>query len=192
MANIIVISFITNMKGNPSAGYPRFSGSKLRKKDPDSQNLRFGLFGLLDGDQGIGYAFEDTTIEAVLIQKLQYSFQATVRGTPADYQFLPDRSGIKLLPPVVEKDHSLTWLIPFKHVDLTGKEWDVYLVVAGEDVYIAGNDVSFSSGCYEYSVWERIAKGCQNEEQALLIRAATQHAITQGFPPVAAISQFGS
>lgn len=148
--NIAIANFSPQEVFNSS--WPRFTGFKVK----GNPNIASGMFGLVDRDVRMHAFFKDTNIRDVLRDRLKYSHRQEVNGSPVDITYGTDDVGtVKMAPPKL-LDMSIRWLPPYLFTDSQGVEWDVYPVITGKDVHIAGafHETLKTEGYWDMGIWQ--------------------------------------
>lgn len=147
--NIAIANFNPSEVFNSS--WPRFTGFKTRG-NPEKLT---GFAGLVDADVQMHAFFENTTIEEVLSEYLVYTYEIRVVAPPKNIIFNGNKGAI-VMPDSRPQDHTITWLPPYTYVDDTSKEWDVYVLIKGTDIRIAGTSDKkiLSEGYWDMGIWQ--------------------------------------
>jgi len=188
--NIAIANFSPSVVEGSS--WPRFTGWKMVGKP----HIESGLFGLIDKGTRMHRFFKDTTFEDVLANQLVYEYRTSVRGTPLSIEYPEDRNlGAEIImAPLPTLDFSVRWLPPYQYIDKDHVEWDVYVVITSEDIYIRGDfQQSFiTHGYWDMGIWKPSFKIGEDWNDIKMIEQATiNYVVASGYPAMGCINRIG-
>lgn len=188
--NIAIANFAPREVFNSS--WPRFVGFK----DVRTPVHGTRLFGLVDGNTRMHTFFYNTTIEDVLENHLNYKIKTPDVLSPAkSITYDQDGVGTIELPAGRKPDCSIRWLSPYQWVDANGTEWEVYVLITGEDIHIRGNRhlAVKSDGYWDMNIWQPSFKTGEAEVWTDIDRieqATINHVHEHGYQAVTNITMF--
>lgn len=185
--NIAIANFAPKEVFN--SDWPRFVGFKNRA-EPEQ---RSGLFGLVDSSVRMHAFFENTTIKEILAEKLKYSRQIRITAEPAALVELDTNKYNIVMPARFDFDTTVKWLTPYEFTDSAGKEWDVYVLITGDDIHIssiAGSHVS-AEGYWAMGIWRpRPDEGAVWTDVQRIEQLTINHVVEQGYLAHTSITMF--
>lgn len=177
MPNIAIANFSPKEVFN--SNWPRFVGWQVVGVPP----INSRLFGLIDANTRMHAFFKDTTIGKVLRDNLNYSYSVSVNAAPLGITY-EDGHGQINMPLPRAQDHSVRCLPPYQYINEEGTQWEVYVIITGEDLHICGtaNKVIKSDGYWDMGIWCPVIKDEGDWTDTARIEQATiNHVYKHGY-----------